>query len=68
MSCWLKNLKKETTNKTTIIISHRISTIEGSDNIIVLDNGNIIEYGNHLELINDKGFYSQIHVNQSTNE
>ena len=64
----LKNLKKETTNKTTIIISHRISTIEGSDNIIVLDNGNIIEYGNHLELINDKGFYSQIHENQSTNE
>ena len=64
----LKNLKKETTNKTTIIISHRISTIEGSDNIIVLDNGNIIEYGTHKELINNKGFYSQIHVNQSTNE
>ena len=64
----LKNLKKETTNKTTIIISHRISTIEGSDNIIVLDNGNIIEYGTHRELINNKGFYSQIHVNQSTNE
>ena len=55
-------------NKTTIIISHRISTIEGSDNIIVLDNGNIIEYGTHRELINNKGFYSQIHVNQSTNE
>ena len=64
----LKNLKKETTNKTTIIISHRISTIEGSDNIIVLDNGNIIESGTHLELINNKGFYSQIHVNQSTNK
>ena len=64
----LKNLKKETTNKSTIIISHRISTIEGSDNIIVLDNGNIIEYGTHKELINNKGFYSQIHVNQSTNE
>ena len=64
----LKNLKKETTNKTTIIISHRISTIEGSDKIIVLDNGNIIEYGTHRELINNKGFYSQIHVNQSTNE
>ena len=64
----LKNLKKETTNKTTIIISHRISTIERSDNIIVLDNGNIIENGTHRELINNKGFYSQIHVNQSTNE
>jgi len=64
----LKNLKKETTNKTTIIISHRISTIERSDNIIVLDNGNIIENGTHRELINNKSFYSQIHVNQSTNE
>ena len=64
----LQNLNKETKNKTTIIISHRISTIEKSDNIIVLEKGNIIEEGTHLELINNKGFYSQIHVNQSTNE
>ena len=64
----LQNLNKETNNKTTIIISHRISTIEKSDNIIVLEKGNIIEEGTHLELINNKGFYSQIHVNQTTNE
>ena len=64
----LQNLNKETKNKTTIIISHRISTIEKSDNIIVLEKGNIIEEGTHLELINNKGFYSQIHVNQTTNE
>ena len=64
----LQNLNKETNNKTTIIISHRISTIEKSDNIIVLKKGNIIEEGTHMELINNKGFYSQIHVNQTTNE
>ena len=64
----LQNLNKETKNKTTIIISHRISTIEKSDNIIVLEKGNITEEGTHLELINNKGFYSQIHVNQTTNE
>ena len=64
----LQNLNKETKNKTTIIISHRISTIEKSDNIIVLEKGNIIEEGTHLELINNKGFYSQMHVNQTTNE
>ena len=64
----LQNLNKETKNKTTIIISHRISTIEKSDNIIVLEKGNIIEEGTHLELINNNGFYSQIHVNQTTNE
>ena len=64
----LQNLNKETKNKTTIIISHRISTIEISDNIIVIEKGNIIEEGTHLELINNKGFYSQMHVNQTTNE
>ena len=64
----LQNLNEETKNKTTIIISHRISTIEKSDNIIVLKKGNIIEEGTHMELINNKGFYSQIHVNQTTNE
>ena len=43
----LENLKKETNSKTTIIISHRISTLEKSDNIIVMDEGKIIEEGTH---------------------
>ena len=64
----LENLKKETVNKTTIIISHRISTIENSDNIIVLEDGKIIEEGTHKSLIENNGFYSQIHVNQTTNQ
>ena len=64
----LENLKKETNKKTTIIISHRISTLERSDNIIVINEGKIIEEGTHHELINNDGFYSQIHVNQTDNK
>ena len=64
----LENLKKETNRKTTIIISHRISTLERSDNIIVMSEGKIIEEGTHHELLNNDGFYSQIHVNQTDNK
>ena len=64
----LENLKKETNSKTTIIISHRISTLEKSDNIIVIDEGKIIEEGTHSELLSNDGFYSQIHVNQTNNK
>ena len=63
----LNNLKKETSSNTTIIISHRISSLENSNNIIVLEDGKIIEEGSHKTLIKNKGFYSQIHVNQTTN-
>ena len=64
----LENLKKETNRKTTIIISHRISALERSDNIIVMNEGKIIEEGTHHELLNNDGFYSQIHVNQTDNK
>ena len=64
----LENLKKETNSKTTIIISHRISTLEKSDNIIVIDEGKIIEEGTHSELLSNDSFYSQIHVNQTNNK
>ena len=64
----LENLKKETNSKTTIIISHRISTLEKSDNIIVMDEGKIIEEGTHSELLSNESFYSQIHVNQTNNK
>ncbi|MFL2567469.1 MAG: hypothetical protein ACJ0QK_01575, partial [Flavobacteriales bacterium] len=59
---------KETNSKTTIIISHRISTLEKSDNIIVMDEGKIIEEGTHSELLSNDSFYSQIHVNQTNNK
>ena len=63
----LNNLKKETSSNTTIIISHRISSLENSNNIIVQEKEKIIEEGSHKTLIKNKGFYSQIHVNQTTN-
>ena len=44
-------------DKTSIVIAHRLSTIVNADTILVLKDGNIIEQGNHRELMNKKGFY-----------
>ncbi len=48
-------------NKTVILIAHRLSTIENADEIVVLDQGNIIERGNHKELLASGGRYSQLY-------
>ena len=61
----LRNLKKLTERKTSILISHRISTIKHCDNIIVLDNGEIVERGSHENLIKNKGIYYQINETQN---
>ena len=50
----LKNLKNNFKNKTLIIISHRISCVKDADNIIVLDNGKIIQSGSHNQLLKTK--------------
>ena len=52
-----KNLKNISKNKTTLTITHRLSTIINSDNIIFLDKGKILEEGNHKELLSKKGKY-----------
>ena len=44
-------------NRTSFIIAHRLSTIKNADKIIVIENGEIIEHGNHEELLNRKGYY-----------
>ncbi|WP_346881744.1 peptidase domain-containing ABC transporter [uncultured Algibacter sp.] len=51
--------------KTVIIIAHRLSTIANADNILVLENGQIIEQGNHKELISKNGKYSNLWKKQS---
>ena len=52
------------TNRTTLVIAHRLSTIEHSDNIIVMQDGEIVEQGTHRELIELDGVYGRLHVMQ----
>ncbi len=47
--------------RTVFIIAHRLSTVRNSDSIIVLENGSIIEQGNHNELLEQKGKYYQLY-------
>jgi len=51
-------------NKTTFIVAHRLSTIKEADLIIVMDNGKIIEQGNHKELLEKRGFYAKLYNSQ----
>ncbi|HBY89135.1 MAG TPA: multidrug ABC transporter ATP-binding protein [Aerococcaceae bacterium] len=61
------SLAKMRQNRTTIAIAHRLSTIRDANQIIVLDKGNIIEQGNHDELIEKKGTYYQMYRLQTKN-
>ncbi len=60
----LTNLNHIMKNKTTIIVSHRISSIQHADHIIMIENGKIIEEGNHQNLINNKGEYESLYQKQ----
>jgi ATP-binding cassette subfamily B protein len=60
----LQNLKQFAKCKTTIIISHRVSSAKNADLIIVLDKGKIIEKGTHDELLNNNGFYKDLYYEQ----
>ena len=60
----LKAIKKEAAEITKILISHRISTINDSDLIIVLDNGQISEIGEHKELIKKTWIYKRLYLRQ----
>ncbi|MDG1028129.1 MAG: ABC transporter ATP-binding protein [Flavobacteriaceae bacterium] len=63
----LKNLKEFSQDKTTIIVSHRISSVKDADHIIVLDHGKIIEQGTHQKLLDLKGSYFDL-FNKQQNE
>ena len=64
----LSNLKSIQEDKTTLIIAHRISTMQHADKIIVLDNGKIAEEGNHESLIKQNGIYTDIYNKQKLRE
>ena len=51
-------------NRTSFIIAHRLSTIKDADLILVMNNGDIVEQGNHEELLNKKGFYYNLYNSQ----
>ena len=58
-------LSKLMKNRTSIVIAHRLSTVQKMDKIIVLDNGKIIEQGSHKELLDKKGTYAKLWAHQS---
>lgn len=60
----LNNLKQVSQNKTTLIVSHRVSSAKNADKIIVLENGTIIQEGTHEKLNNIEGYYKELYLNQ----
>jgi ATP-binding cassette subfamily B multidrug efflux pump len=64
----LNNLKKVMRGKTTIIISHRVSSVKHADEIIVLENGAIAERGTHTELLRTKSLYRKLYEKQMAEE
>ena len=60
----LKHLKKIAQNKTTLIVSHRISSLKHADQIIVFENGKIVQQGKHLDLTGVSGYYKELFEKQ----
>ena len=51
-------------DKTVVVVAHRLSTVKNADNIIVINDGRIVEQGKHNDLISQKGFYFELVKNQ----
>ncbi|MFV8325547.1 ABC transporter ATP-binding protein [Flavobacterium sp. ZS1P14] len=60
----LNNLHEICKDKTTIIVSHRVSSAKNADNIIILEDGKIIQQGSHNQLINQEGYYASLYLKQ----
>lgn len=60
----LSNLLRISKNKTTIIVSHRVSSAKNANTIIILDEGKIIQQGTHNQLINSDGYYKELYYKQ----
>ena len=63
-----KATEKITENRTSIIIAHRLATIQKSDRIMVVDDGKIIESGSHTKLLKQNGFYKNLYDMQFATE
>ena len=63
-----KAMDKLMKNRTSFIIAHRLSTVRDADKIIVIDDGHIIEQGNHDELMEQKGYYYNTLNSQSSDD
>ena len=61
-------LEELTSERTTIVIAHRLSTVESADQIVVLDKGEVIERGNHTELLQQGGLYADLYASQFKDE
>ena len=64
----LERLKEKSIDQTTVIVSHRISTIRNAEKIIVIDQGKMIEEGSHESLLKNKGFYYNMYQQQLSEE
>lgn len=60
----LKNLQEHSTKTTTIIVTHRISAAKNADSILILDKGEVIQFGSHKDLLNEEGYYKELHNKQ----
>lgn len=60
----LSNIYKIASDTTTIIVSHRVSSVKNADKIIVLEEGEIIQEGTHAQLVNKEGYYYELYLKQ----
>jgi ATP-binding cassette subfamily B protein len=60
----LSNLNTICKDKTTIIVSHRVSSAKNADKIIIIEDGKIIQQGTHNQLINQEGYYASLYLKQ----
>ncbi|NAS11217.1 ABC transporter ATP-binding protein [Poritiphilus flavus] len=60
----LNNLKRASENRTTLIVSHRVSSAKNADKIIVLEGGKILQQGTHNQLVAQEGYYKDLYINQ----
>jgi len=60
----LNNLKRLSANKTTLLVSHRVSSAKNADRIFVMDAGKLIQAGTHEQLIGEDGYYKDLYISQ----